>query len=268
MGPKTLGGIFEGTFQIYGAGFLGIVIIVALVQVPLSLFGIWFGAVFETAMLELFGNVEPSSFDIPRVIETLRPVLYLFGILMIAAWLTSVLMYGALIYGVSGQILGRPIPVGRAYSFSLGRYGAMLGASLLSGLAVLLMAITIIGIPFAIYFWVRWAFFYQAASLERSGPSAALARSSNLVRGNWWRVFGILLLMLILWLIPYIIASVILGFIPYAGPILEVVVAVLFAPVLVIVQTLLYHDLRVRRDGPAGYGPEVLASELESSQGL
>ena len=27
-------------------------------------------------------------------------------------------------------------------------------------------------------------------------------------------------------------------------------------------------DLRVRRDGLTGYGPEVLASELESSQGL
>ena len=120
-------------------------------------------------------------------------------------------MAGALIYGVSGQILGRPIPVGPAYSFALGRYMAMLGASLLAGLGVLLMAITIIGIPFAIFFGVRWFFVYQTASLERCGPLAALARSSNLVGGNWWRVFGILLLMFILWIIASSIAGAVLG---------------------------------------------------------
>ena len=71
--------------------------------------------------------------------------------------------------------------------------------------------------------------------------------------------------MFILWIIASSIAGAVLGLVPYAGPI---VVAVLFAPVQTIVQTLVYHDLRVRRDGLTGYGPEVLASELESSQEL
>ena len=281
LGPKTLGGIFEGTFQIYGAGFLGILIIVALVQVPLSLLGFWFESLLENAMVKLFGTLDPSIFDpstdtpfdpfsldIASIIEELLPVFYLLGALIIATWLTSILMAGALIYGVSGQILGRSIAVGRAYSFSLGRFGAMLGASILGGLAVVLMAITIIGIPFAIFFAVRWIFLYQAAALEKCGPSAALARSSDLVRDNWWRVFGILLLIGISVGIANAIASGILGLIPLVGPILLVVVAVLFAPVVVIAQTLLYHDLRARRDGPAGYDPEVLASELQSSRGL
>ena len=240
LGPKTLGGIFGGIFQIYGAGFLGILIIVAVVQVPLSLLGFWLGGILENAMLELFGNFDPSIFDpsmeppfdpssldASKFFETLRPVFYLLGILLIATWLTSILMAGALIYGVSGQLLGRPIAVGRAYSFSLGRFGAMLGASFLAGLGVVLMAITIVGIPFAIFFAVRWYFAYQTASLERCSPPAALARSSDLVRDNWWRVFGILLLMFILWIIASGIGGAILGFIPYVGPI---VVAILFAP--------------------------------------
>ena len=267
LGPKTLGGIFGGTFRIYGAGFLGIVII-ALVQVPLSLFRFWFEALLESAIFELFGNFDPSSFDIASIIEELLPVFYWLGVLIIATWLTSIIMAGALIYGVSGQILGRPIAVGRAYSFAVGRFGAMLGASFLSGLAVFLMAITIIGIPFAIFFAVRWAFVYQTASLERCGPLAALARSSDLVRGNWWRVFGILLLIGILLVITNVIANGILGLIPFVGPILLVVVAVLFAPVWIIAPTLLYHELRVRRDGLVGYDPTVLARELEGSRGL
>ena len=280
-----------GIFQIYGAGFLGIVIIVAVVQIPLSLLGFWIEALVQSAIFEtlvyypsdfnpqLFDPsrdppFDPSLFDFAEIIEALLPVIYFGVTLLIATWLTSVIMAGALIYGVSGQILGRPIPVGPAYSFALGRYMAMLGASLLADLGVLLMAITIIGIPFAIFFGVRWFFVYQTASLERYGPQASLARSSDLVRDDWWRVFGILLLIGISMAIANGIASAILGLIPYIGPlglipyIGPIVVAVLFAPVLILAQTLLYHDLRVRRDRLAGYDPEVLASELESTRGL
>ena len=266
FGPKTLGGIFEGTFQIYAAGFLGIVIIVALVEIPLSLLGYWLESVIDSAVVELVDDFESDILiDLPRLIEIFRSAFYLIGILIIATWLTSIVMGGALIHGVSGQILGEPIRVPRAYSFAVNRFGAMLGASILVGLAVILMAITIIGIPFAIYFGVRWLFVMQTASLERCGPVSALARSSNLVRGNWWRVFGILLLVGILLAIANAIASAVLGLVPYVGP---MVVAVLFGPVWMIAQTLLYHDLRVRRDGQGHYNPAVLTSELQSQSGL
>ncbi len=271
LGPKTLGEILGGAFQNYRAGFLGIVIIVAVVQVPLSLFGFWIGPLLESALVELEETFYPqfdSSFDIASLIEALRPVYLLFASLIIASWLTSSLMNGALIYGVSGQMLGKPISVGRAYSFSIGRYGAMLGASFLAGLAVILMAITFIGIPFAIFFAVRWFFVYQTASLERCGPRTALARSSGLVRGNWWRVFGILLLIAIILAIANGITSAILVLMPFVGSILLVVFAVLLAPIMVLAATLLYHDLRVRRDGPLGYDPVVLASEMESPRAL
>ena len=211
---------------------------------------------------------DPSSFDTAKLFETLLPVFFLAGILLIVTWLASIIMNGALIYGVSGRVLERTISVGRAYSFAVGRFGAMLGASFLAGLGVLLMAITLVGIPFAIFFAVRWFFVFQTAALERCSPTAALARSSDLVRDNWWRVFGILLLVWILLAIASGIASSILGLIPFVGPIALVVVAVLFAPVMIIAQTLLYHDLRTRRDGLVGYNPEILAVELESSRAL
>ena len=158
-------------------------------------------------------------------------------------------MAGALIYIGSGQVLGRPIHVGTAYSFAVEGFGAILGASLLAGLGVVLMAITIIGIPSAIFFLVRWSFGYQTAHLERCGYRAPLARSSDLVKGNWWCVIGIILLIGILVGIADGVATGILGLMPYAGPLMLVVVAVLFAPVIILAETLLYHDLRVRRDG-------------------
>ena len=48
----------------------------------------------------------------------------------------------------------------------------------------------------------------------------------------------------------------------------SMVVAVLFTPVWIIAQTLLYHDLRVRRDGQGHYNPAVLKGELQSQSGL
>ena len=136
----------------------------------------------------------------------------------------------------------------------------MVGAAALSYLIVILLSITIIGIPVAILFSVRWFFIMQTASLERCGPAGALVRSSDLVRGNWWRVFGIMSLILITFGIANGIVGSVLGLIPYVGP---VVTAILFAPVLIIFQTLLYHDLRLRHDGSELYTSAVLDRELK-----
>ncbi len=187
LGPRNLGSIFKDTIRIYWAGFLGIVIIVALVQVPLSLLGVWSDSAMENVITDKFPNFNPGDplIDIPMVLEAFLSFLLIVGIILIATWLTSIIMTGALTHAVSGQLLGNPVVVGQAYSFAFSRFGAMLGASFLAGLAAILMAINIIGIPFAIFFAVRWFFVMQTASLERQGPLAALARSSNLVRDTW-----------------------------------------------------------------------------------
>ena len=62
----------------------------------------------------------------------------------------------------------------------------MIGAEILAVLALIGMAITIIGIPVAIYFGVRWTFIWQAALLQGAGPRDALSRSSDVVQGNRW----------------------------------------------------------------------------------
>ena len=257
LGPKTFGEILAGTIRLYGANFLGFVMIIAVVQVPLSIFGLWLGSIMENASVDLADSLEGnSSLDSAALIE----ILYVGGFLFITYLVAAIVMQVALIWGVSERILGSPLNGGRAYSFAMGRYGAMLGAAVLSMGAVFLMAVTVIGIPVAIYFAVRWTFIMQVASLERRSPLSALARSSELVRDNWWRVLGILVVVAVLAAIANGILSLGLGLIPYAGP---VVAAVLIAPVMIIAQTLLYHDLRVWTDTPAGYNLEILAEELQ-----
>ena len=136
LGPRNLGSIFKDTIRIYWAGFLGIVIIVALVQVPLSLLGFWSDSAMENVITDIFDNFNPEdpSIDIPMVLEAFLSVLLIVGIILIATWLISIIMTGALIHAVSGRLLGNPVAVGQAYSFAFGRFGAMLGASFLAGL--------------------------------------------------------------------------------------------------------------------------------------
>jgi hypothetical protein len=55
---------------------------------------------------------------------------------------------------------------------------------------VFLLTITVVGIPFAIHRFIRWSLFAQACMLHELSASEALQRSSDLVRGRWWRTFG------------------------------------------------------------------------------
>ena len=128
----------------------------------------------------------------------------------------------------------------------------MIGAQILAGLAILGMSITIVGIPFAIYFGVRWTFIWQAALLEGAGPRAALSRSSDVVNGDWWRVVGIIF---VVGIIVGAISSV-LSFIPIIGTIIG---TILSTPIAIAGATLLYYDLRVRKEG---YNLEALAEEV------
>ena len=269
LGPKDLKGLFTGIFQIYRASFLAIIIVVSIIEVPLSLMGFWFTSIVGDTVLEAFGplfdstadhGTNSSVIDTSRIFDVLLSVSYAVIVMAIATLLASVIKTGALTYGTSVQIIGRPIDVAAAYSFAVGRFSTMVGAAALSYLIVILLSITIIGIPVAILFSVRWFFIMQTASLERCGPTGALARSSDLVRGNWWRVFGIMSLILITFGIANGIVGSVLGLIPYVGP---VVTAILFAPVLIIFQTLLYHDLRLRHDGSELYTSAVLDRELK-----
>jgi hypothetical protein len=85
---------------------------------------------------------------------------------------------------------GRSILAGRAYRRVLTRW-----RSLTRGMAtelgmVLLLTITVIGIPFVIHRFTRWSLFAQACILDDLSATESLRRSSQLVKGHWRRTFG------------------------------------------------------------------------------
>lgn len=147
--------------------------------------------------------------------------------------------------------------------------------------------LTALGIPVGIvllaWFYTAFALAPPALMLERGSAVTALKRSAKLVKGSWWRIFGISLLT---WLIRTITAMVIV--MPFAGiativspegvsglldgsigrswtfliitAIGGVVGATVTVPMQTGVTTLLYVDQRIRR--------EALDLELARAAGL
>ena len=136
-------------------------------------------------------------------------------------------------------------------------------------------------LPFSLYFMVRWGFVAEVFLIERTGIKDAFKRSSELVRGTWWRVFGVLALILMLSAAIHYILEFSLGSIliltELAGATdledlfqwsvmetdldssnlffyaimtcTDLVLRTLTAPIWVIGVTLLYFDLRIRKEG-------------------
>ncbi|WP_238580791.1 glycerophosphoryl diester phosphodiesterase membrane domain-containing protein [Streptomonospora alba] len=129
----------------------------------------------------------------------------------------------------------------------------------------------VLGVPalivLAVWIYVRTSLAMPVAVLERAGPASALARSWRLTHHSWWRVFGLLLLAQILVSIvvnllstPFTGAAMVLAFIApesawapavatalaYVGTVLA---GALGTPFVIGVTTLLYIDLRMRREG-------------------
>lgn len=256
LNPRNFGDILGDTFRIYGRNFWKLLAITAIVLGVLGVIGIIAG-IDLLPLVMTWGAIEAlTGWIIAGLI-----------ILVVANILGGILVGGALIHAVSEQYLRQRISIGQAYGFAWRRLGAMIGASILAFLAIGgIIAVSVFVITFSwagwilvvvgacasIYLMIRWIFILPAALLEGLGPTAALSRSSDLVKKNWWRVLGI---MLVVGLISGAI-SAILGMIPVVGALIG---SILVTPIYTIANALLYYDLRVRKEK---YSLEVLASEL------
>lgn len=133
----------------------------------------------------------------------------------------------------------------------LHRFWRVVAGQLLVPLGFLALAITIIGIPIAIWKFVCWQFVQQEILIEDKGVGDAFRGSSGLVRGRWWhtvRTLGFF------WLLS-IAAGPVLGFTliftNFSLFWINVIGSVVFAllvPYVALGRTLLYFDLGTRAE--------------------
>ena len=220
----TLGDMFDGavrTIRGNPGATLGLSFVISLVV-----------ALPAVALLLGLDQLDPGDSEVARdVVYNLSQqgtsLLQQLGGVVLAGMLTVVL---------ADAVLGRRLSIGGAWSRFKGRLLPLIGMTLLIYLAMALLvgSVVLIGVLLivfvnevagvivlvvgliaavlaVIFLWVKWAFAGACVVLERQGPIAALKRSWQLTRGQWWRVFGISLLAVI---VVGVIASILM--IPFA----------------------------------------------------
>ncbi len=134
------------------------------------------------------------------------------------------------------------------------RFWKIVGALLLASLGILLMAITVIGLPFAIWKLVGWSFAGQEVLFTDKSIRESLRGSSELVRGRWWRAVRVVVFLVAILFVAGPVLTLGLIFTPLPFLLINLLGALIFSlllPYVVIAQTLLYFDLQERASGAA-----------------
>lgn len=193
------------------------------------------------------------------------------GTLLIAALLLGLI--GVVVIGGAAVIIGGLIAAMGAFSAgSDGGFGAALGVLLGVGFLFLLFAL-IIALALIL---IRFVFFTQAIVVEDARSVQSLRRSWQLVGGSYWRVLGIILVVSLLTSIVIGIPSGLIGSLiglVFSDPIEHFVIRqtlstmvgylaqIIVLPIQLIAYTLLYFDLRVRKEG---YDLELMAQQMHT----
>ncbi|MCQ0000736.1 glycerophosphoryl diester phosphodiesterase membrane domain-containing protein [Streptomyces sudanensis] len=224
---------------------------------------------------------------------------------LMATFVTTAL----LTFVVSRSVLGRPVTFGEVWRDARPRLVPLLGLMLL--LLLMIVGIMVAGVvpgllvgsaggallvflgglaALLVMCWlmVRFSLSYSVVMLERQGVMASLRRSAKLVRGSWWRIFGILTLTALLMVLIAMIVAIPFTLLAFAvgdggmGGALSggaprydwaflitsavggVVASAIMYPISAGVSVLLYVDQRIRREaldlelaraaGVPGYG--------------
>lgn len=215
-------------------------------------------------------------------------------VMIFVSSLITILVSGALSYASAEVVLGRTITTNAAYQHTLSKYFPLLVCYIIYLFVCTGLAITCIGIPFSVFLLIRWGVYSLPILIENHSALGALRRSGELVKTMWWRVFGIVLAMLLIYLMIQSILSNSFGIVFFLLTdisglqdlgILETIMKVfaptpdvigwglyfirslvttaieaITIPIITIGSTLLYFDLRVRKEA---YDLEMQATQQQ-----
>jgi hypothetical protein len=256
--PKTLGEILSSAFNIYKANASQLILVVAVVVVPLSLVSALFsGVVFAPDKVRVTNTGGVVVFDYAG--RGLGVALLAGAIGALIAVLISAVLQAAILRAAAQATIGDPVDVEASYRYGLKRLWSVILVSILVGLVVAVGFILLVipGIIFLVFLSVS----IPVLIVEGRRGTEAMGRSWNLVRGNFWHAFGVIL-------VAALIVGIISGIIGAIGGdnwavrwIFTAIAQILTVPFASLVSVLLYLDLRARSESLSA---DTLRQELAS----
>ncbi len=131
------------------------------------------------------------------------------------------------------------------------RFWRVVGAQLLATIGVLLLALTVIGLPWALWKLVGWAFVQEEVIFTDKSVRESFRDSSELVRGRWFRTARVILIFYVVGIAagPILTFALIFTALPLFW--INVIGSLVFAlliPFTALGGTFLYFDLSVREE--------------------
>lgn len=167
----------------------------------------------------------------------------------------------------SDAYVGNPVDLGAALRTVFDRFGSVWGASFIQGIVVIIGLLLLV-VPGLIF--LAWTFAMKAAVVvEGCAADDAFTRSRTLARGEVWRIARTVLLAYLIIIAGAFGLGLGIGAVGHFLGLPDVVTEALaqFAylcvlPFASVVTTLLYYDLRIRKEG---FDLEMLTRELGES---
>jgi hypothetical protein len=266
--PLSLGEILDVAIKICVRNWRTLLKAVLIVVVPVQIVSTFLTADYTVASLNFSTNADKTP---QQTLDELNGYLGGLAISSLLQILAVLLASAACFRAIAQAYLGDEPDWRASLSFALHRAPSLLLLMLLYTLGVGFA--TLLFIAPGVWLYVAWAFAMPALLVEGLRGRKALGRSFGLVKGRWWRTFGVLV-------VGFLLAGVVSSLVQGAfligiivNPDNDVLVLVLSAisgivglaistPFQAALLTVVYFDLRVRKEG---FDLELLAQGIGGS---
>jgi hypothetical protein len=280
--PLGIGDVLDRVFAIYRARAIGLFVLGLILFVAIVIAWIVLGIVFALVGQATFQRLSQQQTNDPAALLTNPAFLDLMGgilVYFLIGWLVTLLVgavfTGAVIDAAAAAHLGQERSLSQSFvvgfQSSLRIFFAGVLVTIVVGLIGALFNVVSLNVNnglvlfliFCVYLFVQvyvQASFFVApvvATIERHGPISSLRRSWQLSTGFRWRIVGLVLLLFVLAAVLFVLVIFLVGLAVAAnrtlgaiGVFIATFAAVpIWMPLFFGTMTVLYYDLRVRKEG-------------------
>jgi hypothetical protein len=253
--PLGIGEIIDVAIKVYRARFGVLVKSVAIVLAPVFALSALIRISFPAGE-DLFSETQPGAtpeFEFDEFWPFIAGTL----LIVVLAYLASQIATGACFKAISGAYLDEEAGWQDSLRFARSKLGSLVWLSFLTAVCVIPGLLLCI-IP-GIYLWIAWTVAAPVLLLEDVRGWKAMKRSRELVKGRFWSTFAVVLLVAILTgIVQAVFVGILAGVVSVSGNEVALAIAdaigqtasgVLTTPLSAAVLTVLYFDLRVRKEG-------------------
>lgn len=161
----------------------------------------------------------------------------------------NTLAQAVIVYGAFQDMRGRPVNFGDCLRVGLGRFFPIIGLAICMSIG-LMIGFFLLFVP-GVILAIMWFVATPACVVEQLGPLSSMGRSSQLTKGHRWKIFGMVLLVVIGAGIVSVVIGAVLGL--SGSPILVTLGTLAWTGVwgafYSVFGVVTYHDLRVVKEG-------------------